>query len=211
MTKVEIFNLALNALKEPSVQAVDEGTHQANTLEIWWKPVVDQILRGRHYHFARGYSTLAEHADDPPAGWAYRYALPTDLLRVKRTYLDITSLANDQMTVAADGIKLPYDLTPSDDDSEMTLLSNYPDLLLEYTKTTADPSPLLWPNDFCEAVGWGLAVKACAPLTGRSDLINYCTMNYAAALSRAATHDYNSVHPDHSIRDAGSVRARARG
>ena len=211
MTKVEIFNLALNALKEPSVQAVDEGTHQSNTLQIWWKPVVDQILRGRHYKFARDNAALAEHADDPPAGWEYRYALPSDLLRVKRTYLDVTSLANSTWNIDPDSVKLPYELIPSDDDSVMTLLSNYADLMLEYTKTSSDPSPLLWPSDFCEAVGWGLAVKACVPLTGRSDLINYCTMNYAAALSRAATHDFNSSKPNHSIRDAGSVRARYRG
>ena len=191
MTQVEIFNLALVRIKEPTVQSASESSHQAEVLTVLWPSLIEKMLRGIHWHFARKFQQLAVHADDPPENWSFRYALPTDMVRPRRTYVVETSGTGYPFLRPSPDLSLAYSMLPNDAATEMTLVSMWEDLFIEYTFRTIDP--VLWPVDFCDALAWHLATESLVPLTGRSDLADYCLKGYVSAMSAAITHNANSV------------------
>lgn len=205
MTQVEIYNLALVRIKEPTVQATDEATHQAETLTVLWPTLIEKMLRRHHWHFARRNVQLAEHADDPPEGWTFRYALPTDLVRVRRTYVEQVTGSSLNFDMPTTSQALPYTLQPDNAATSMTMLSMFDDLFLEYTFRTV--APLLWPVDFCDALAWHLAMESVVNLTGRADLVEYCQKGYVAAMSAAITHNANSIQ-NGPVAAAESIKAR---
>ncbi len=83
-TEVVICNRALSRLgTRATIQALDENSTEARTVSIWYAATRDTLLRAHDWNFARRRVMLAGQGAGP-TGWAFRYALPTDCIRLLR-------------------------------------------------------------------------------------------------------------------------------
>ena len=81
---IDICNRALSRLgTRATIAALSENSTEARTAAIWYATTRDALLRAADWNFARRRVALAE-LGTPPTGWAFRYALPTDCLRLLR-------------------------------------------------------------------------------------------------------------------------------
>src|SRR5205807_881457 len=65
------------------IAALDEGSAEANACRTHFALARDALLRAFDWNFARVTVRLGQ-LQDPPARWAYKYALPVDCLRLRR-------------------------------------------------------------------------------------------------------------------------------
>ena len=80
----DICNAALSHCGTRSkISSLDEGSPEANACVTHFAQVRDATLRGFDWNFARMTAGLAE-LPNPPARWRYKYALPSDCLRLRR-------------------------------------------------------------------------------------------------------------------------------
>jgi hypothetical protein len=83
-TDVDICNRALSRLgTRATISALDENSTEARTAFIWYAATRDTLLRAHDWNFARRRVVLAEQGT-APTGWTFRYALPTDCIRLLR-------------------------------------------------------------------------------------------------------------------------------
>lgn len=85
MSDVSQCNLALSHLgDEATVSSLDppEGSAQADHCATFYPIARRALIEMRGWSFATRRANLAEAADDPPATWAYAYALPAQCIRV---------------------------------------------------------------------------------------------------------------------------------
>lgn len=153
---VDIYNWALAAVgTKARVQSPTESSTEAEACTIFYENVRDQILRSAPWDCARTYKRLAQSAErdvdvdwvvtDPPPGWLYAYALPSDFLWPRQ----LSTFAKFELGINSVDQKVLYtnDVTP----------------ILCYTKrqTRVD----LWDADLQAAVGFALGAHICMKLT----------------------------------------------
>lgn len=81
--KVEIFNGTLFKIGHTkSVNNVSEATNEARNCNKIYDKYREVILTLANWGFAKTFRVLAETANEPPTGWLYEYAYPSDCLRI---------------------------------------------------------------------------------------------------------------------------------
>jgi hypothetical protein len=190
-TITDICNAALSHVGTRSkITSIDEDMPEANACRTHLALVRDATLRAFDWNFARLTDVLTQ-LPDPPARWAYKYALPDDCVRLRRL--------NDAPILA-----LPETFCELAADKDSTgavigvVLTNASPVSAVYTARVEDPSR--WDAGFVDAVTWGLAARICFELTGKEDRARTLTQLWQAALDQAAAMTANE----------GSSFARAR-
>lgn len=84
----QICNIALSHLEHESISAIGEITTAGEQMEIHYAPARNSLLRSHLWNFAIKRQTLAQDGTTPNHEYTYRYALPTDCLKVIRTDLE---------------------------------------------------------------------------------------------------------------------------
>jgi hypothetical protein len=173
---VGICNAALSHCGTRSkIDAIDEGSAEANACTTHFDLVRDATLRGFDWNFARLTAGLAE-LQNPPQRWAHKFALPVDMVRLRRL--------NDVPL-----IRLPetfYELAGDKDGSGAfisVILTNASPVSAIYTARVEDP--LRWDAGFADAMAYGLASRICFELTGKDDRVRTLTQLWQATLLRA--------------------------
>ncbi len=189
---IDICNLALMRLGTRStIAALSEGSAEANVCALVY-PVVREALLARHpWNFARRRVLLAD-LGHPPFGWRYRYATPSDCLRVWEV----------------DGPTTPFEIS-GDLDTQgnpiQVILTDRPRAWLTYTARVTDPA--LFNVRFVEALSWMLAAEMAIALTGDTALAQGCLQAAGNAITAAEADDANQRFEHHDrIPEALAVR-----
>lgn len=83
---IDICNMALTLIGEPSITSLDEGTVVSNKCDSLWVPSRDFVQDQWDWPECIKRATLVLSTDLPNHGWAYKYALPSDYLHLIDLY-----------------------------------------------------------------------------------------------------------------------------
>jgi len=183
-TITDVCNAAISHCGTRSkISSIDEGSPEANACLNHFTMVRDSSLRAHDWNFARRTEALAL-LQNPPARWAYKYAIPTDCLRIRRLN-DVPLLALPETF---------YEMATDVDSTGAyvgVLLSDSASVSAIYTAQVTDP--LRWDQGFVDAVVYGLASRVCFELTGKEDRANVLTQLWQRFLSMAAAEASNEA------------------
>lgn len=176
---VDLCNRALSRLgTRASIAALDENSTEARTVSIWYAATRDALLRVHDWNFARRRVALAELgslSNGSAAGsWAYRFALPTDCLRLLRLEPSAAGQPSPRFEVAGDG-------------TNRVVLCDEPAPVAIYTARVADPG--LFDVGFAQALVDQLAAHVAYPITQKTDLAVRLAQAARAALAEAMAAD----------------------
>jgi hypothetical protein len=190
-TITDICNAAISHCGTRSkISSIDEGSPEANACLNHFAMVRDTTLRAHDWNFARLTQSLAL-LQNPPARWTYKYAVPTDCLRVRRL--------NDVPLLA-----LPETFFEMAGDKDSTgayigvILTDAASVSAIYTAQVTDP--LRWDQGFTDAVTYGLAARMCFELSGKEDRVKtlsqlwQLTLNVAAAQAAGEGSAFNRIY-----------------
>lgn len=157
---ISICNLALGHLGADKIDALTEASSEARACNRFYAQTLDTLLAaGPPWRFARHEAVLAE-VPSPIGRWAYAYALPGDLLRIRDVVPTGETLAGALLPDDIDWSGVgghPYSLSGD------RLFCNLSPATLRYTRRVDDPSK--FPPLFIEALSWHLAARLAMPLT----------------------------------------------
>lgn len=82
LTKLGIWNLAIDVIKDTAIQTTQDDTAAAKWLARNYDMIVEANLRSYNWNFARAYHKLNAASATPPFRWSYAYKLPNGWLRL---------------------------------------------------------------------------------------------------------------------------------
>lgn len=195
-TSVEICNMALANIGADKIQSLTEQSQAGNACNLLYPVAVDDVLMRNTWTFATTNHTMAQHAQDPPSDWQYRYALPSGFIRPVKVFI----AGQDRTTTP-----IQYDIMLLDDKTAETLVCDYDDACLRYV--TNDISSGQFSSGFRDAVVWRLAYLLAMTMARSNAIRDNAARHYRLALADAVMVDRNSVIPGEKT-ETGSRAAR---
>ena len=173
---IQICNLALTEIGTANtIQALNEATTEARHCGLLYDQARDTVLEDHPWGFARKQDLLAD-LGDPPSGWLYQYAQPSDCLSIREIYQPI-----------AGGDEIAYQKAADSALTQKTILTDQADAELIYTARVEDPN--MFNSKFIGALAFFLGAKLAVPLTGNANLTAKLMTEYEKALTSASTAD----------------------
>ena len=84
LNEVELCNMALDLLKAGTITNIrDPKTGPETICARWYDTTRRQVLRAHPWNFAKARTTLSRNATDPEFGYADKYALPNNFIRLR--------------------------------------------------------------------------------------------------------------------------------
>jgi hypothetical protein len=142
---VDICNKALDKLGHGPITSLEDGTKSANLCNRNWSLIRDEVLREHPWNFAVKRAALAASTETPAWGFAYKFPIPADSLRI----LEVRDLSTGEYQVESGHI-----------------LANDSVLYVRYIRKATDPNE--YDIHFVEAAAARLAHELCEPLTQKS-------------------------------------------
>jgi len=177
-TDVDICNRALSRLgTRATISALDENSTEARTASIWYAATRDVLLRSHDWNFARRRVVLAEQ-DAAPTGWTFRYAFPTDCVRLLRLASATPHSGSVRFEVAGDS-------------TSRFVLCDEPAAEAVYTARVDDPN--LYDAGFASALVDQLAAHIAYPVTQKTEIAVRLAQMARAALADAMAADVNEA------------------
>jgi len=192
-TNVDICNRALSRLgTRATIAALDENSTEARTAAIWYAATRDTLLRAHDWNFARRRVVLAEQGT-APTGWAFRYAVPADCIRLLRI-ASASPEASIRFEVAGDA-------------TGRFIFCDEPAAEAVYTARVDDPN--LYDAGFESALVDQLAAHIAYPITQKTDAAVRLAQLARAALADAMAADVNEAEaaPNDQVPDWIAARA----
>ena len=190
---VDICNRALSRLgTRATISALDENSTEARTVSIWYAATRDTLLRAHDWNFARRRVILAGQGA-APTGWTFRYALPTDCIRLLR------------ITVANSADSARFEV--AGDSTSRFVLCDEPAAEAVYTARVDDPT--LYDAGFSSALVDQLAAHVAYPITQKTETAVRLAQLARAALGEAMAADVNEAAPADGDRLPEWLAARA--
>lgn len=193
----DICNRALSRLgTRATIASLDESSTEARAVSIWYGATRDALLRMHDWNFARRRMALADFGG-PPTGWAYRFALPVDCLRVLRLTTGVLRSASLP----------PPHFEVAGGDSGRMLLCDEPTPEIVYTARVVDPA--LFDVGFAQALVDQLAAHIAYPITQKTELAVRLAQAARATLFEAMAADAAEVDAvsDDNVPDWIAARA----
>lgn len=165
-TKIQIWNMALDVLREQPLSAVTDNTATAKLLARNYDQQRDFLMERYLWKFAMQRASLPADSTPPAYQWNYRYLLPTDCLRfVPPTY-------NGEMG----GTPIPFE-----EEAGYLLCDQVGPLRLRYILRVTNEG--LWSNGFCECLSLRLAMRIAHWITGKQSMVQQIQTLYKETLS----------------------------
>jgi hypothetical protein len=222
-SQISICNMALGHIgrsTQPIVALTDKSV-EARTCALWYDAARQECLELEDWSFARSRVTLALHGDAPPAEWAYRYQMPSNVLAFRGFWNPMASNNPGGLVAASDGTlfgegfwtsyygdmsnEIPYLLELSLDGTQVTILTNLASAIGVFTWDQALVQTFT--PGFVNTFAWLLASKIAYPLTGKQNVADGCYKKALDAVHAAGGSDANQgVQPQ--PRDGYAARAR---
>lgn len=180
MTKVEIFNLALDLVKEPPVVSTDDPKASARFLNRNFDHTARTALRSYPWNCAKEYVELAAGIDKPLFKWAYAYTIPAGTLRV--------------LPPTYNGFRYG-DVIPHEIVGNQIYTDKGAPLRIVRVKDVVD-NPGLWDDLLVEYVRCSLALGMANKFSGKSKYVELASQMLNAAKEQAETIDAYEGTPD---------------
>jgi hypothetical protein len=195
-----ICNMALGHCGTGSAPIEDPDTDksaEARNCRTWYEHARKMCLQSYDWKFARTRATLTPHATDPATNWAYRYAMPANVIALR-------GIPDPR---GEDFPRQPFkvEIVISGSNRERTILTNAGDAEMIYTLdiTEADLFSPWFTHAFSLLLGHFIA----RPTTGRRDIKNDLWQLYSNAIRVAPAHDANE-EAELPEKDASWIRDR---
>lgn len=191
---IDVCNLALAHLGEtPNLSSIDppEGSAHAETLARFYPIARDAVLERKNWSFALKRVTLAEVTNDSDA-WAYKYALPADIIRSLAVLVDGVSDEN--------GDSEAFDLEGA------FIYTNAPEAVLRYVYRQTDLTK--WTPHAVTALSWLLAAYVAGPVCEDKQVKQWAMTMYENELAIGAQSNANARQTARN-RTPASIQARA--
>lgn len=183
-TDVDICNRALSRLgTRATISALDENSAEARTASIWYAATRDVLLRSHDWNFARRRVILAEQGT-VPTGWTFRYALPTDCVRLLRL-ASVTLPMGPLSFIGSPRFEVAGDST------SRFLLCDEPAAEAVYTARVDDPN--LYDAGFASVLVDQLAAHIAYPITQKTEVAVRLAQMARVALADAMAADVNEA------------------
>lgn len=166
LTKLQVWNLAIDVIRDTALQSLTDNAATARWLERNWPHAVETSLRAYPWGFATSMHKLSADADKPPFGWSYYYTPPAGWLRV----LPITRYGERF------GVPVPHEII------ENRIATNEAAPLCVRLVMDKSSNPGVWDSLFVEMVRAKLALGMANKFTSKNKYIEL-----ASQLLRAAT------------------------
>ncbi len=192
-TDVDICNRALSRLgTRATIAALDENSTEARTASIWYAATRDVLLRSHDWNFARRRVVLAEQGT-APTGWTFRYAFPTDCVRLLRL-----------ASATPDGGSARFEV--AGDSTRRFVLCDEPAAEAVYTARVDDPN--LYDAGFASALVDQLAAHIAYPITQKTEIAVRLAQMARAVLADAMAADVNEAEGANGDRLPDWIAAR---
>lgn len=86
ISQVTICNIALGACGAKRINSIDDTTAEAQVVREYYGSVYDAVLASYPWNCATKRAALARLSETPIYDFTYKYALPSDCLRILRLY-----------------------------------------------------------------------------------------------------------------------------
>lgn len=169
LTKLNVWNLALDLIREAPLQSAEEPGTASRWLSRNWDHTVETTLRSYVWSFAKEFFSLPADAVKPPFKWSYRYKLPPGLLRV----LPITE-SGERL-----GRPVPHELAAG------YVYTDYAPPLRLIGIMDRSNNPGLWDALFVEIVRCSLAIGMANKFTGKAQYLDRAEKLLKAAQAKA--------------------------
>jgi hypothetical protein len=169
-------NSALGRLALGEITDLSEGSANANYCRTYLGDVIEEVLGHYDWQCCRKRVRLAPEVSPPAFGWAYRYPLPEDCLRILRVGSDGQE----------DGPEIPYVV----ENGAVLADTDYLDVV--YITRPEDPNRL--PAPVRKAIIVSLAFLLTTPLTSNDQLAVRIAAERQEALEKARVWDARQVY-----------------
>lgn len=160
---VQICNVALIKIGQPSILSLTEDSLEARSCNLLYNDIRQEVLRSHLWNFAIKRVELAQSTDTPVFGYNYKYALPSDCLRVLR------------MDPEGDSIEFKIE--------DGYLLTNESQVYIRYVSNVTDPNK--FDSSFRETLSTRLAAELAIVVTNDIDKANYYMNMYEIKLGQS--------------------------
>lgn len=167
-TKVEVYNLAIDVIKDTALQSTTDSSATARWLNRNFDHAVRTTLRSYPWNFARELMSLPEDPTPPPFKWRHRFKVPSRVLRV----LPPTVGGYKNGRPVAHEIQGEYIMTDQA-------------APFRFTAIVYKPDPADWSDLFTEMVRCKLAVGMANKFTSKNKFIELSSQMLAAAREEA--------------------------
>lgn len=194
MTKLQVWNLAIDVIRDTALQSTTDAASTARWLERNWQHTVETCLRAYPWGFAKQLVSLSADADKPDHGWSYFYTPPAGWLRI----LPITRYGE------RNGVPVRYEIVGN------RIATDEPPPLRIRVIMDKTANPGEWDSLFVEMVRAKLALGMANKFTSKNKYIELASQLLAAATEQAERIDAyeGSAEP---IEAFDIIRARGQG
>jgi hypothetical protein len=152
-TKIQIWNMALDILREQPLSSTTDNDPAAKWLSRNYDQQRDYLLERSLWKFALARASIAADSVAPAFGWAYRYLMPNDLVRlIPPTYNGVWM-----------GTPIPYEK-----DGDYLLCNVGGPLNIRYVKRVTNEG--LFTNSFVQLLSLRLARSMSHWMTGKQSM-----------------------------------------
>lgn len=150
-SETDCLNDALGQIGAARINAIDDGSPNANHCQTFYPSLRDSLLRSHHWNFAMQREALAQDAEAPAFEFAFSYTLPANLLKIT----EYNGAAPDTSTLALfEGIRLARSRYKIEG---RKLLTNDGEVKIVFIARITDPN--VWDGMFYQCVATSLASK----------------------------------------------------
>ena len=166
MTDIQICNLALARLGDARITSLSDATAQAQYCSLFYAQTLEELQTEFDWQFCRKLASLTAAATPPAFGYARRFAVPSDFLRLIRLN-GIDEDENFSKWEIVDGFIHTDLAAPAQ---------------IEYIAHVTDAAK--FPAVFVEILSAKLATNLAMPLTGSKDLFGQMAEVFSANMQR---------------------------
>lgn len=181
---IEIINVALVRIGAQTINALDEGSVEANNANAIWPVVRRATIAAHPWNFAIKEQELAQTTDTPIAEYSYVFQLPPDYLRMVKVY------GNGDYKIVG-----------------RKIYTSYSSCKLKYVYDLEDTAA--WSASFTDLVAQKLAFELAYPVTKSASLAQTMGTIYVEKLhAYTATDSQEDIQDSYAPYDAGLINVR---
>lgn len=154
-SKVQIYNLALaNLGVTATIQSTTQAETKTITLNSFYEPALQQVLKDFDWNFARGYKQLTPTGNEClNPKYSYEYDYPNDCINAR------------EIVTGATPDNIPFEIA-SNQLGQVVINTNISPATLRYTKIVDKEA--FFTSEFVMAFSWYLSFLVAESLTGNS-------------------------------------------